>query len=80
MILVHRLKGLKSKGGHRIYLVQGHHGEFEPGKDPFSFFFDRSFLILGGVHKLRLQEEGGRWSKKSNFCKFYTIENVNGGR
>ena len=24
---------------------------------------------LGGVHKLRLQEEGGRWSKKSIFCK-----------
>ena len=22
-----------------------------------------------GVHKLRLQEEGGRWSKKSTFCK-----------
>ena len=26
-------------------------------------------LTLGGVHKLRLQEEGGRWSKKSTFCK-----------
>ena len=24
---------------------------------------------LGGVHKLRLQEEGGRWSKKLTFCK-----------
>ena len=24
---------------------------------------------LGAVHKLRLQEEGGRWSKKSTFCK-----------
>ena len=24
---------------------------------------------LGGVHKLRLPEEGGRWSKKSSFCK-----------
>ena len=24
---------------------------------------------LGGVHKLRLQEKGGRWSKKSTFCK-----------
>ena len=34
---------------------------------------------LGGVHKLRLEEEGGRWSKKSTFCKLYTIENVNGG-
>ena len=26
-------------------------------------------LLLGAVHKLRLQEEGGRWSKKSTFCK-----------
>ena len=24
---------------------------------------------LGGVLKLRLQEEGGRWSKKWTFCK-----------
>ena len=24
---------------------------------------------VGAVHKLRLQEEGGRWSKKSTFCK-----------
>ena len=24
---------------------------------------------LGAVHKLRLQEEGGRWSKKSTFLK-----------
>ena len=24
---------------------------------------------LGGVHKLRLQEKGGRWSKKLTFCK-----------
>ena len=24
---------------------------------------------LGAVHKLRLQEEGGRWSKKSTFYK-----------
>ena len=24
---------------------------------------------LGAVHKLRLQEEGGRWSKKRTFCK-----------
>ena len=27
------------------------------------------FLALGAVHKLRLQEEGGRWSKKLTFCK-----------
>ena len=26
-------------------------------------------LSIGVVHKLRLQEEGGRWSKKSTFCK-----------
>ena len=26
-------------------------------------------LPLGGVHKLRLQEQGGRWSKKLTFCK-----------
>ena len=25
--------------------------------------------MLGVVHKLRLQEEGGRWSKKLTFCK-----------
>ena len=25
--------------------------------------------MLGAVHKLRLQEEGGRWSKKLTFCK-----------
>ena len=24
---------------------------------------------LGAVHKIRLQEEGGRWLKKSSFCK-----------
>ena len=29
----------------------------------------RTFYLLGGVHKLRLREEGGRWSKKSTFCK-----------
>ena len=26
-------------------------------------------LALGAVHKLCLQEEGGRWSKKLTFCK-----------
>ena len=26
-------------------------------------------IPLGAVHKLRLQEEGGRWSKKLTFCK-----------
>ena len=26
-------------------------------------------LWKGAVHELRLQEEGGRWSKKSTFCK-----------
>ena len=34
---------------------------------------------LGAVHKLRLQEEGGRWSKNRLFVNFYTIENVNRG-
>ena len=29
----------------------------------------RVVFPCGGVHKLRLQEEGGRWSKKSTFCK-----------
>ena len=36
-------------------------------------------LQIGGVHKLRLQEEGGRWSKNRVFVNFYTVENVNGG-
>ena len=26
-------------------------------------------IILGVVHKLSFQEEGGRWSKKLTFCK-----------
>ena len=26
-------------------------------------------MDLGGIHKLRLQEEGGRWSKKLTFCQ-----------
>ena len=30
---------------------------------------DFVLLCLGGVHKLRLQEDGGRWSKKSTFLK-----------
>ena len=38
-----------------------------------------TYLPLGAVHKLRLQEEGGRWSKNWLFVNFYTIENVNGG-
>ena len=25
-------------------------------------------IFLGAVYKLRLKEEGGRWSKKSTFC------------
>ena len=28
-----------------------------------------SYSTLGAVHKLRLQEEGGRWLKKSTLCK-----------
>ena len=47
---------------------------------PYSFrpFFSSLDLPLGGIHKLRLQEEGGRWSKNRFFVNFYTIENVNG--
>ena len=41
--------------------------------------FIKEFITLGGVHKLRLREEGGRWSKNRLFVNFYTIENVNGG-
>ena len=40
------------------------------------------FIVLsyGGVHKLRLQEEGGLGGQKNwLFVNFYTIENVNGG-
>ena len=37
----------------------------------------------GGIHKLRLQEEGGRWLKNFTFrqrlYRSYTIRNVNGG-
>jgi hypothetical protein len=32
---------------------------------------------LGAIHKLSLQEKGGRWSKNSFFTNFHTIENVN---
>jgi hypothetical protein len=32
---------------------------------------------LGGVHKLRLQEEGVGGQKNGLFVNFYTIENVN---
>ena len=34
---------------------------------------------LRGVQKLRLQKEGGRWSKNRLFVNFHIIENVNGG-
>ena len=30
---------------------------------------DYSEILLGAIHKLRLQEEGGLWSKKLTFCK-----------
>ena len=37
-------------------------------------------LTLGVVHKLRLQDEVGRWSKKCpHFVNVHTIENVNAG-
>ena len=38
------------------------------GKMPPSFL-QISYLTLGTIHKLRLQEEGGRWSNKAKFCK-----------
>ena len=34
-------------------------------------------IHYGVVHKLRLQEEGSRWSK--NFVNVHKVENVNGG-
>ena len=36
-------------------------------------------ITLEGVHKLRLQEEGGKYVVKKNrlFVNFYNIENVN---
>ena len=39
------------------------------------------FSPLGVVHKLRIQEEGGRWSKNVEFLSIlvYTTRNVNGG-
>ena len=37
-------------------------------------------FAIGGVHKLRLQEEGVGGQKNLLFVNFYTIENVNGGR
>ena len=37
-------------------------------------------LIFGVVEKLRLQEEGGRWSKNVDFLStFIRAENINGG-
>ena len=41
---------------------------FFPHKKYFSIFFLLLFS-LGAVHKLRLQEEGARWSKILTFCK-----------
>ena len=35
-------------------------------------------MSLGVVHKLRLQEEGGRYSKYVDFLSTYKVENVNG--
>ena len=39
----------------------------------------RTVYLLGGVHKLRLREEGVGGPKNRPFVNFYTIENVNGG-
>ena len=30
----------------------------------------QSLIMLKAVHKLRLHEDGGKWSKKLTFCKF----------
>ena len=35
----------------------------------FAELSGRPYTRLGAVHKLRLQEEGGRLSKKSTFCQ-----------
>ena len=56
------------------YAVYYHYGQFGPKTKSFeeAKFFVIIFtyhLRLGAVHKLRLQEEGGRWSKKLTFCK-----------
>ena len=32
-------------------------------------FQNQHGIQLGAVHQLRLQKEGGRWSKKLTFCK-----------
>ena len=38
--------------------------------NPFHLEYKEKLLkALGTVHKLRLQEEGGRWSKKAKSCK-----------
>ena len=41
-------------------------GHFDPG---FVFLLPPFLRPFGAVHKLRLREEGGRWSKKLTFCK-----------
>ena len=40
---------------------------------------DQTALILGAVHKLRLQEEGVGNQKMSIFVNVHKVENVNGG-
>jgi hypothetical protein len=44
----------------------------------------RYVFTLGGVHKLRSQDEVGRWSKNVQKCPLfvnvYTVENVVGGQ
>ena len=41
-------------------------------------FWDLEKNVLGGVHKLRLQDEVGRWPKNVRFVNVYTIENAGG--
>ena len=64
---------ISSQNNVQKYCTKGHEqvccnriplfGNFEI-VDKFEYYF-----FLGAVHKLRLQEEGGRWSKKLTFCK-----------
>ena len=56
-------------------------GQYETQNDQFwsnTWIPELCYSDLGGVHKLRLQEEGVRWSKNWLFVNFNAIENVNG--
>ena len=49
----------------RIYSVSANFVQY----NVFFYLNELNEITLGAVHKLRLHEEGGRWSKKSTFCK-----------